>query len=162
MTIREDALFLERYIREHLCETFYLGSIKVDPSPRRRASRGGMYKSGPGISIATHYWSQTIGPYRFLEYPSFNEDPQIGGFYSNDTSHALKALVAHETSHALQRWREYEKHLPPSKPHGQTFKNIYRTLREVLVNPFLPDQTIAEKEFRDLRKWSRQKELGFV
>jgi len=148
--VEEYALDMENFIQGWSykgCSEFKLGRVQVDWSPRRRASRGGIYRGGkypfcaPGINIAINHLIPTYGIYRAYEYKSFDADPVIGGFYSDNVEDRLIMVIAHEMAHAIQRWHEYYCQIPYSKPHGVEFKKYYAILRQVYVNPNLKDQT---------------------
>lgn len=74
---------------------------------------------------------------RWHEYLSFDRDPVVGGFLSANWEDHIRALVAHEYAHVVQ-YRNGTKGV--DKPHGQSFLRPYRTLREAVVNPRLPEQ----------------------
>tara|TARA_Y100001937_G_scaffold128810_1_gene208405 strand:+ start:5227 stop:5772 length:546 start_codon:yes stop_codon:yes gene_type:complete len=138
---------VEQYIQTEIYKNFKLAQIILDWSPRRRASRGGYYSSGPGISIAMYHMvpespfddDDLIEIYRVYEYKSFDTDKEIGGIYSNFKYQKLQLVVLHEIAHALQYY-SYKINNFRCKPHGITFKNFYRRLRNKFLNPFLPDQ----------------------
>jgi hypothetical protein len=135
-------LLLEQFVRDNLYSDFKC-NIKLDWAFSRRSSRGGIYKDGPGINIAMAHAALVYlngnEIYRFYEYPSFDADKYIGGFYSTDYTHKLHAIIAHEVAHAVQFF-EYKKLNTRDKPHGVVFKKYYKILREEFVNKKLPTQ----------------------
>lgn len=153
---REMEAFIQTW-NEKGCAQFILGKIHCDWKPTRRTSRGGLYRVDgirqPGINIAMSSYIPRYGyPLRHYEYKSFDNDPFIGGFYTDDMEHPVLAVVAHEIAHAVQRWREWYVKLPRSKPHGDEFKLYYAKLRAIFVNPLLPDQKnmkIHHHEFKN-------------
>ena len=75
---------VEAFCQREIYKKFKLGSVKLDWSINRRSSRGGMYADGPGINIAMRGCCRDHKGqiYRVYEYSSFNDDPDIGGFYT--------------------------------------------------------------------------------
>lgn len=118
-------------------DDFSLVRCKLDWSTRRRSSRGGWY-NGPGINIAMALHTHKNGIYRQYEYPSFDSDPEIGGFYSTCTNHSLGMVVCHEMAHAVQFYRHRILDIEMDRPHGNSFKTPYRALRKAILNPHLP------------------------
>lgn len=77
-----------------------------------------------------------------FEYKSYEHKPDIGGFYSDDPDIVQLGLVAHELAHHLQ-YGYLLPHLRQSgkvgryfrmKPHGKEFQEIYRAIRQELIN----------------------------
>jgi hypothetical protein len=147
-------LALESYVKDNLYNDFTC-SLTLDWSKTRRASRGGIYRNGPGINIAMNGAAlinlddNTI--YRFYEYPSYDSNSIIGGFYGKDYTLKLKAIIAHEVAHAVQMF-EYSKFNFRCKPHGAVFKKHYSTFRKLFVNSLLPNQVILRTEYDDMIK----------
>ena len=156
---------VEYFIQTEIYKKFKLAQINLDWNPRRRSSRGGHYSAGPGISIAMDRMvpdspfgdDDLIEIYRVYEYKSFDADKEIGGIYSNFKYQKLQLVVLHEIAHALQYY-SYRINNFRCKPHGITFKNFYRRLRNKFLNPFLPDQKkfkiLYDKEIKALKKKS--------
>ena len=156
---------VEYFIQTEIYKKFKLAQINLDWNPRRRTSRGGHYSAGPGISIAMDRMvpdspfgdDDLIEIYRVYEYKSFDADKEIGGIYSNFKYQKLQLVVLHEIAHALQYY-SYKINNFRCKPHGITFKNFYRRLRNKFLNPFLPDQEkfklLYNKEINALKKKS--------
>lgn len=121
-------------------DKFKLAKLTTDWSLSRRSSRGGMYAAGPGINLAM---ATLVEPknsvYRVYEYPSFDSDPEIGGFYTDKNTHRLAMLVCHEMAHAVQFYSAKYLNMPIDRPHGDTFKRPYRKLRVKLLNPEIPN-----------------------
>lgn len=144
----EFARMVEKQCQQEVYTDFNLATIKLDWSPKRRCSRGGMYADGPGINMAMHHLVKTQGNiYYSHEYKSFDNDPEIGGIYSRNKWHRLEMVILHEIAHALQFY-SYKINNYRCKPHGPAFKNFYRRLRNIHLNPFLEDQ----KELREYYK----------
>ena len=104
---------------------FCLNVCKLDWSARRVSSRGGWY-DGPGINIAMVPATRCrIAGYVFrqYEYPSYDDDPIIGGFYTN--------ILGKEMD----------------KPHGKSFKTPYSKIRIALLNPKLPNQRFLKEQY---------------
>ena len=70
------------------------------------------------------------------EYDGYRNEPLIGNFHGTTKEQALLCKIAHEVAHHVQhryapfvsRFDDYK------KPHGRTFKTIYRYLRVALLN----------------------------
>ena len=138
---------VEKHCKEEIYVDFELASIKLDWSLKRSCSRGGMYADGPGINIAMAWLHKRQGSiYYVREYASFNKDEEIGGFYSQNQWHQLEMVILHEIAHALQYY-SYKLNKFRCKPHGPTFKNFYRRLRNVFLNPYLPDQKQLKEKY---------------
>lgn len=129
-----------RHIMSAYYDDYRLATIKFDYSSRRRSSRGGIYAAGPGINIAMNWFPKSFtGVGRFYEYPSFDANKTIGGFYYDDPILKLKAIIVHEMAHTIQFF-EYKKIGIRCKPHGPIFKKYYAELREEFINHLLKDQ----------------------
>ena len=138
---------VEKHCKEEIYVNFELASIKLDWSLKRSCSRGGMYADGPGINIAMAWLHKRQGSiYYVREYASFNKDEEIGGFYSQNQWHQLEMVILHEIAHALQYY-SYKLNKFRCKPHGPTFKNFYRRLRNVFLKPYLPDQKQLKEKY---------------
>ena len=138
---------VEKHCKEEIYVDFELASIKLDWSLKRSCSRGGMYADGPGINIAMAWLHKRQGSiYYVREYASFNKDEEIGGFYSQNQWHQLEMVILHEIAQALQYY-SYKLNKFRCKPHGPTFKNFYRRLRNVFLNPYLPDQKQLKEKY---------------
>lgn len=145
-------LALQSWVQQNLFADFRV-TAKFDWSPKRRSSRGGVYKDGPGINMAM-YWAvpKNLGTtFRFHEYPSFDADKYIGGFYTKNPYDKLDAILAHEVAHAVQFF-SYTKTGTKCKPHGPVFKHYYKLLRQEFVNPRLPDQAVLGAEYENYIK----------
>lgn len=141
------SLAMESWVKQNLFSDFTLVS-KFDWSPSRRSSRGGIYKSGPGINIAIYHIPRVAGEiYRFYEYPSFDANNTIGGFYSRRPYDKLEAIIAHEVAHAIQFFA-YKKLNTRCKPHGPIFKEYYSILRKQFINSKLPEQKPLAAEYQ--------------
>jgi hypothetical protein len=126
---------IEEYVKSHLFNGFKL-TTKLDWSKKRISSRGGIYKDGPGINISMiNAFPNNLGTtvYRFCEYPSYDSDKVIGGFYSRNPYDKLRAIVAHEVAHAVQMY-SYRVLNIRCAPHGPIFKKYYAIFREQFVN----------------------------
>lgn len=128
-------------------ESFVLASITLDWNTRRVASRGGWYASGPGINIAmSAACTLRTSPYRLYEYKSFDLDPQIGGFFARDPGLAVELHVCHEMAHAAQYYAHVCLGRLKDRPHGQSFKQPYRLLRQSYLNPRIPKNQLQLKQ----------------
>lgn len=102
--------------------------------------------------IAMHLYQFTVARSRgHFEYSSFGGDLEIGSFISDDWRLHLDALIAHETSHAIQHLLPYwpNRYQVSGKAsrfgdlgtweggHGEFFQNIYRKIRREFINPRL-------------------------
>jgi hypothetical protein len=131
---------------------FKLGRRTIDNSPKRRSSRGGLYKIKgiymPGINLAVNHFFKNNGPvHYFSEYASFRKSTSIGSFYTEGLDLVFNALVCHEMAHAIQYWHTYYTKGDKTLPHGPEFKYYYQTLRDRFVNPFLPNQIMAKRYY---------------
>lgn len=115
-------------------EKFKLEYFRRDWSPARRCSRGGWYAKGPGINIAMFRYCFDTPTARVYEYPSFDSDPVIGGFYPSHKDHYLASVVCHEMAHAAQGYAYMVLQKPRGTPHGPDFKTPYAILRKKLLN----------------------------
>lgn len=144
-------LQLERYIQDNLYSDFTC-EIKLDWDFKRRTSRGGIYKNGPGINIAMASAALIMhNPkyvYRFYEYPSYDSNSIIGGFYAKDYLLKLQAIIAHEVAHAVQFF-EYKKLNVSCKPHGPIFKKYYSMFRNEFINKNIPKQSVLKAEYEN-------------
>ena len=84
---------------------------------------------------------------RVYEYKSFDSDPFIGGIYTRNKYDKLRLTILHEIGHALQYY-SYRLNGFRGKPHGTTWKNFYRRLREQFLNHRLEDQAMLKKEYQ--------------
>ena len=143
---------VEAFCQREIYKKFKLGSVKLDWSINRRSSRGGMYADGPGINIATlgccrDHKGQI---YRVYEYSSFNDDPDIGGFYTRRSYDKLDMVILHEIAHALQYY-SYKINRHRCKPHGPVWKNFYSRLRNAFLNNTLENQHEMADEYQRIK-----------
>ncbi len=143
MKIEETEAFLRQFAEETADwarERWALGqgfqvAVKCDYSPRRSASRGGVYKGGAGSSISMGRLGEHINERYFKEYDSFFG--AIGSLACPCWQDAVRVDVCHEVAHAVQ-WH----HIITTKTrtrgshsgHGPFFCEIYWEMREALVN----------------------------
>jgi len=140
---------VEAWIQSEIYPKFSLsGGRTLDWSAKRRCSRGGYYADGPGINIAMKWCCfLTQGEIlRVYEYRSFDADPFIGGIYTRKKYDKLRLTILHEIGHALQYY-SYRLNGFRCKPHGTTWKNFYRRLREQFLNHQLEDQAALKQEY---------------
>lgn len=141
------SLQIQNYVRANMYSDFSC-TCKLDWNYTRRTSRGGIYKTGPGINIAMHSAAlishDSSLPYRFYEYPSYDNNSVIGGFYATDYLLKLQAIVAHEVAHAVQFF-EYKKLNVRCKPHGSIFKKYYSLFRTTFINHNIPKQATLKE-----------------
>jgi hypothetical protein len=145
---RRWALECEHVIRSwQRFETFTLSLLVLDWSTRRRSSRGGLYKEGPGINIAMSIACMPrTTPYRVYEYKSFDADPVIGGFYGVDPHLPVAWHVCHEMAHAAQYYGHYSLGIESDRAHGKQFKSLYSKLRVATINKLIPLNQLQMKE----------------
>jgi len=128
-------------------QNFLLSKRELDWSTRRRSSRGGVYKEGPGISIAMSLACMPrTNPYRMYEYKSFDADPLIGGFYATEENLSLGLHVCHEMAHAAQFYSHFNLGILSDRPHGNLFKDSYRKLRVAVLNRHIP---VNQKQLKE-------------
>lgn len=145
--------YMVNWIKDQYFQEFPL-KTRLDWSARRVAHRGGINKNQqPTISMAMKlfYLKPHYEINRLWEYPSFDSDPYIGGFYYDKREHLIKAFVAHELAHAVQFFsnRKSNKRIAP---HGREFKRHYKELREEFVNTNLPCQRTLKEQYDRSRK----------
>jgi predicted SprT family Zn-dependent metalloprotease len=58
-------------------------------------------------------------------------------------------VILHEIAHALQYY-SYKLNNFRCKPHGPTWRNFYRRLRNVFLNPYLEPQHDAKVEYQGM------------
>ena len=128
---------------------FSLAKRTFDWSARRTRSRGGMYRDGPGISIAMARTCASRYDQLFVvkEYPAYESHPTIGSIYTYSILDSLRLTIAHEMAHALQYFSYRYHYRPKSAPHGPVFKEFYTLLREKFVNIHLDDQEQLKREY---------------
>jgi hypothetical protein len=133
-------------------ENFVLSKLDLDWSIKRRSSRGGLYKEGPGINIAMNLACMPrTNPYRMYEYKSFDKDPVIGGFYASDENLSLGFHVCHEMAHAVQFFAKFELGVYTDRPHGDSFKTPYRKIRLAVLNKLIPvNQKQLKEEYEQM------------
>lgn len=120
---------------------------------RSRGGAGGLRGrySGGGISLAMnrHVPITGHGGSRFLEYRHYHNDPEIGGFLSDDWKDGLRALTAHEFAHVVQmiltKYLPADQAKPYQKAHGDGFKDIYRLFRRTVINPHLSNPRLYDR-----------------
>ena len=104
--------------------------IKLDWSEYRTASRGGIYKAGPGTNYAMLRLEHAIKQGVFKEYNSFAKDKVIGTVYSKDRLIICLALCCHEMAHAVRAYIDNSN----KEGHGPNWKSFYGQLRKIFVN----------------------------
>ena len=117
------------------------------PKPLAVKLRNNGYRSNAGAREMMLDVKCLQGNNRIMfEYKSYEQQPDIGGFYHDNPELVFKALVAHEYSHHLQygyyRAWQWSKHKPGQslgrppamQPHGKVFRMIYGHLRQQLIN----------------------------
>lgn len=155
-TIKQLTKDVESFIQKNSYPEFELGKIILDYSPKRTYHRGGMYAGKPGINMAVQKlraWATTKQPImRLYEYKSFDDDKEIGGFYTYNGMDFTTCFVVHELSHSLQWWLADKGIVEKDRPHGDSFKIPYRMLRNEFVNHTRPNQAKAKVEYEDFLK----------
>lgn len=111
----------------------YSASLKLDWSNTRTASRGGLYKHGPGVNYAMTSLTNSILSGVFQEYSSFSSDTMIGSIKTTNWRLICMCLSCHEQSHAALSYLDKNN----KEGHGNRWKDMYRVLRNKFVNPFL-------------------------
>lgn len=128
----------EFFIKQGWATSSWNAKTKLSFSSARARSWGGMRRGQPFISLALRHFLNTTDA-TFREYQSFQHDPQIGTVAGN-TAKAIKALVIHEMSHAIQYSGTNEMAASvgasafDSRGHGLLWKGLYRTTRNALLN----------------------------
>lgn len=117
--------------------------VKKAFSGRRNRSWGGRRNGSPFISLALIRYVGRSSEQSFIEYKSFQQDPEIGNVLDN-TVNAIRALVIHEMCHAIQ-YTGSDKMAASAGikslgwtgdavGHGQLWKTLYRITRNALLN----------------------------
>ena len=157
---------IEKWLHTHCkissAKKFALIEAKLDWSKRRRCSRGGWRNGGPIVSIAMSVAipdENYNAPRRVYEYASFDSDKVIGGFFTNNLEHKLLHHITHEMAHAAQYNHKYFHKMSRLKPHGKEFKMFYSELRQVFLNPFLPNQELMETKYKKHKNMAITSEL---
>ena len=100
-------------------------------------------------------------PAKWEEYEHYEDDREIGNFYSQNPEHFLRYVILHELAHAVNKFDYHEKYYPVTiggmkdLGHGSFFQEQYRILRNKFLNPHLPDQKEAREThliWREKRK----------
>lgn len=143
------------------------GSLRLDYSPNRRSSRGGIRNGKAMMSLALNCfvtWSDDRLKF-FNEYRSFANDPQIGSMNFDDWKGSLRCLVAHEFAHVIQfafwsakdednNYRLSNKERSIMRPpHGHGFRNIYRILRTRVINGLYGKKIVEDVMMAASRKY---------
>lgn len=102
--------------------------MKLDWGDTRTRSRGGVYKSGPGINLAMLSLMRRCEAGVYTEYSSFEKDPIIGSIYTVDKLVVLDCVIAHEVAHAVVHFLDID------DVHGPNWKHWYRIFREKFIN----------------------------
>jgi hypothetical protein len=140
--VRSTVKECRQFFREQgWCSSTWDVKVTTSFAGRRNRSWGGARRGVPFISLALSRYVSTTDS-AFHEYRSFRYDKDIGTIVGNTTK-AIKALVVHEMSHALQF--SGSKDLIAASVgtdikkngvggHGEFWKGIYRAARKALVN----------------------------
>ena len=146
---------------------FQLKHIRLDWSTRRRYSRGGWYTQHNGAGVSIAMWPicgrkspDEKVPQKVFEYASFEDDPEIGNFYTDNTHNRLMMVLCHEVANAAQYTHKRVHSMTGIKPHGEEFKMFYREIRNHWLNPYLPDQNKMGIEYRKHKKMSIMQEIA--
>lgn len=130
----------EFFRQQGWCSAIWDVKVQMSFSGRRKASYGGVRRGSPFISLVLHPYVNKHNA-NFYEYRSFQHDDEIGNIEGN-TQKAVRALVVHEMSHALQ-YSGAKDVIAASmnissevsvRGHGVFWKSIYRAARNALVN----------------------------
>ncbi len=111
--------------------------------------------SARGISINTTSWQNSNTMHVHVEYAAFKHDPVIGQRFVLCVTHDLLMCVSHEVAHYVQRRvcprvARFSRRPDASlKPHGSTFRDVYRMLRRDLINPMLDADIPNYKAFEN-------------
>jgi hypothetical protein len=142
-------------------DNFAVERVILSYAKSRTCHYGGTYvKKGcdvPGISLAMQYFQDPYiptgpdFPLLCYEYKMF-EGTSMSPFYYYDFEHDLQAVILHEVSHAAQYFAYKAGYKGNGGGHGEDFTRFYEPLREKLLNPYLPNQKEAKKQFNDYVK----------
>jgi len=123
--------------------------LEITWHPNRRTS---YHKRGTITLALCHYVPRNgVGEasFTYTEYKRLQKEPAIGGFTTNDWRNCVRALVAHELAHAIQRsgvphHKGRHRKIDYKKPHGHGFQQLYALLRRKHVRPFLDAEKMDE------------------
>jgi len=73
----------------------------------------------------------------YTEYSSIHYREDIGSFISDDSGLHVMATVCHEVAHAIHWWLVRHDLCSDTKPHGNTWRELYAKLRNHFVNPYI-------------------------
>lgn len=119
-------------------------NVRVDFSPKRSASRGGIRREEAFITLAVASVTEAIRnnkPHTHLEYAHYRNSPTIGQF-TGSWDKCLLADIAHEITHAVVWYfndspnvrRAFGITAALETNHGEYFQQLYRAFREQFVN----------------------------
>ena len=147
--------------------TFNLAHVRLDWSLRRRYSRGGWYNKHEGAGVSMAMWPlcgrkepKDRVPMKVYEYKAYENDLEIGNFYTDDNHHKVLMVVCHEMAHAAQYFHKRFHKMGRIKPHGDEFKMFYREIRNHWLNPLIPNQEEMGIKFREHKKMSAMQEYA--
>lgn len=120
----------------------YTPTLKLDWSPTRKFSRGGLYSNNPGVNYAMVQTVHSIEDNFFGEYASFSADPYIGSVKTTNWELICYTLSCHEQAHAI---RGFQEDGAAARVHDSHWKDVYRILRNKFVNPFLKKKWEVDK-----------------
>jgi len=138
----------------------FFPNVRVDFSPKRRASRGGIRRDEAFVTMAVAKVTEALRnnkPYTHHEYAHYKNDPTIGEF-TGPWDKCIYADCAHEITHAIvwafddsPRVRNAFKITAAFETsHGEYFQQLYRALREQFVNnvDFNQSTIVLEEEVK--------------
>lgn len=80
---------------------------------------------------------------RFEEYKAIRNQHVFRTIEGDPRLH-LKAIIAHEVAHHVQRryceWQLFPRRADFAKSHGRGWRQLYAVLRRTLINPYIPDK----------------------
>ena len=147
--------------------TFSLIHSRLDWSTRRRCSRAGWYPNKGGVAVSIAMWPACGDknpkdriPMKVYEYRAYENDLEIGNFYTDDNHHKLLMIICHEMAHAAQYFHRRFHKMGRIKPHGNEFKMFYREIRNHWLNPHIPNQEAMGLKFREHKNMSVMQEYA--
>ena len=99
-------------------------------------------------------------PMKVYEYKAYENDSEIGNFYTDNNHHNLLMIICHEMAHAAQYFHRRFHKMGRIKPHGDEFKMFYREIRNHWLNSLIPNQEEMGVKFREHKKMSAMQEYA--
>lgn len=156
---------MTHFIREVYYADEFAPRVRLDFSPRRRVSWGGVRgdENAPFVSLALARYVDG-GEIAHVEYEHFEDDAEIGTLDSVSWKTSCAAMIAHEITHAFLYSDEgslarvkHEEEARDLTAHGKLFQIVYRAMRANFVNnrayDLIPLESEREQKQSIARGW---------